>query len=73
MSHSATRRSIKEQQTIFTHTMESLTTWEEEQRDVPDSSLDPYAVLRAKTVGLADLLGCTEAEAERLILNRCDA
>ena len=33
MSHSATRRFIKKQQTIFTHTMESLTTWEEEQCD----------------------------------------
>ena len=31
---------------------------------------DPYAVLRAKTEHLADLLGCTEQQAERLILDR---
>lgn len=38
--------------------------------DVVDESSDPYAVLRAKTEHLAELLGCTEAEAERLVLDR---
>lgn len=49
----------------------SLTTLQEEQQDIADSSADPYEILRAKTMGLADLLHCTEAEAERIILNRC--
>lgn len=34
---------------------------------------DPYAVLRAKTMHMAELLGCTEADAERLILDRVGA
>ncbi|MDM0116904.1 hypothetical protein QTI66_32780 [Variovorax sp. J22R133] len=34
------------------------------------STPDPYAVLRAKTLHLAELLDCTEAEAERIILER---
>ncbi|MBS0453985.1 MAG: hypothetical protein JSS14_22005 [Proteobacteria bacterium] len=31
---------------------------------------DPYAVLRAKTVAVAELLGCDEGEAERIIFER---
>lgn len=31
---------------------------------------DPYAVLRAKTKQVAELLRCSEPEAERLILSR---
>lgn len=41
--------------------------------DLADESADPYAVLRAKTVHLAELLNCTEQEAERLILDRLGA
>ena len=38
-----------------------------------DERSDPYAVLRAKSELLAEFLGCTEDEAERVILNRvCD-
>jgi hypothetical protein len=52
--------------------MVSLTTYEEEQRDVADDSTDPYVVLRNKTKALAELLRCDEAQAERIILQRCD-
>jgi hypothetical protein len=31
---------------------------------------DPYRVLRAKTRALAELLNCSEAEAEAILLNR---
>lgn len=51
----------------------SLTDHYDEQRDVPDHSTDPYVMLRRKTKGLAELLNCSEEEAERLILQRCDA
>ena len=38
--------------------------------DFGDESFGPEAMLRAKAELLADYLGCTEDEAERLILNR---
>jgi hypothetical protein len=66
------RRVILKRQRIHTIETVSLTTWEEEQHDVPDTSTEPYAVLRAKTQAMAELLKCSEAEAERLILARCD-
>ena len=40
------------------------------QFDAHFAAPDPYAVLRAKTIHMAELLGCSEAEAERVILNR---
>jgi hypothetical protein len=40
------------------------------QFDAHFAAPDPYAVLRAKTIHLAELLHCSEAEAERLILDR---
>lgn len=48
----------------------SLTDWMDEQQDVPDESLEPEAVLRAKSELLADFLGCDVDSAERLILER---
>ena len=41
--------------------------------DVGDETFEPYAVLRAKTEHLAELLGCDEATAERLLLDRLGA
>lgn len=38
--------------------------------DFGDESFGPEAMLRAKAELLADYLGCTEDEAERLILDR---
>ena len=42
----------------------------EQQRDVVDSSTDPYEVLRMRTKIIAHTLGCTEAEAERIVLGK---
>ena len=66
------RRIVINQRRTFYTEMVSLTTYEEEQRDVADDSTDPYVVLRNKTKALAELLHCDEAQAERIILQRCD-
>lgn len=42
----------------------------EQQRDVVDNSTDPYEVLRMRTKIVAHTLGCTEAEAERIVLGK---
>lgn len=39
-------------------------------RELADETYEPYAVLRAKSEMLAEFLGCTDDEAERLILDR---
>lgn len=38
--------------------------------ETADETWEPYAVLRAKTQHLAELLGCDEAQAERILLER---
>lgn len=38
--------------------------------EIPDSTTEPYAMLRAKAERLAELLDCTPDEAERVILAR---
>lgn len=48
----------------------SLTTFNEVQRDVPDSTYDPYEILRRRTMLVAEGLGVTEAEAERIVLGK---
>ena len=50
----------------------SLTSFEGETRDIADESADPEAVLIRKIEGLAELLGCSEQHAQRLILSRCE-
>lgn len=42
----------------------------DELEDGPDETYEPYAVLRAKSELLADFLGCSADQAERLILER---
>ena len=49
----------------------SLTSFDGEVRDIVDDS-DPEAVLIRKVEGLAQLLGCSEQHAQRLILERCE-
>ena len=49
----------------------SLTSFDGEVRDIVDDN-DPEAVLIRKTEGLAQLLGCSEQHAQRLILERCE-
>lgn len=41
--------------------------------DTADTTWEPYAVLRAKTQHLAELLDCDEATAERILLDRLGA
>lgn len=48
----------------------SLTTYNEVQRDVPDSTYDPYEILRQRTLMVAEGLGVSEAEAERMVLDK---
>ena len=45
----------------------------EDIEDTADTTWEPYAVLRAKTEHLAELLGCDEAQAERILLDRLGA
>lgn len=45
----------------------------EDIEDTADTTWEPYAVLRAKTEHLAELLGCDEATAERILLDRLGA
>ena len=49
----------------------SLTSFGGETRDIVDDN-DPEAVLIRKVEGLAQLLGCSEQHAQRLILERCE-
>ncbi len=53
----------------------SIEEMREEQRDIPDTSTDPYEVIRMRTKIVAHTLGCSEAEAERMVLDRafCEA
>ena len=48
----------------------SLTTFYEVQRDVPDETYDPYEILRHRTLAVAEGLGVSEAEAERMVLGK---
>ena len=48
----------------------SLTTFYEAQQDVPDETYDPYEILRRRTLLVAEGLGVTEAEAERIVLGK---
>ena len=48
-----------------------LTSFDGETRDIIDDN-DPEAVLIRKVEGLAQLLGCREQHAQRLILERCE-
>ena len=50
----------------------SLTSFDGETRDLVDDESDPEAVLIRKIEGLAQLLGCSEQHAQRLILERCE-
>lgn len=50
----------------------SITTFEGEQRDLVDEDSNPETLLIRKVEGLAALLGCSEQQAQRLILERCE-
>ena len=46
----------------------SLTSVHEEQIDLADDTFEPSNVIQRKAEAVAELLGCTEAEAERIVL-----
>lgn len=58
--------SIKRQPIVLV----SIEYWEDQNIEVPDTTFEPEAVLRAKSELLADFLGCDVDSAERLILGR---
>ena len=48
----------------------SLTSVHEEQIDLADDTFEPSNVIQRKVEAVAELLGCTEAEAQRIVLHR---
>ena len=50
----------------------SITSFDGETRDLVDDESDPETLLIRKVEGLAQLLGCSEQHAQRLILERCE-
>ena len=50
----------------------SITSFDGETRDIVDDESDPETLLIRKIEGLAQLLGCSEQHAQRLILERCE-
>lgn len=50
----------------------SITSFDGETRDIVDDESDPETLLIRKVEGLAQLLGCSEQHAQRLILERCE-
>lgn len=50
----------------------SLTSFDGEVQDIIDDESDPETLLIRKVEGLAQLLGCSEQHAQRLILERCE-
>lgn len=51
----------------------SITTFEGETRNLVDEDSNPETLLICKVEGLASLLGCSEQQAQRLILERCES
>ena len=68
---SSVKITVRQKRIVYDRTI-SLTSFEGEVRDVADESADPEAVLIRKIEGLAELLGCSEQHAQRLILSRCE-
>lgn len=62
---------VRQKRIVYDRTI-SLTSFEGETRDIADESADPETVLIRKIEGLAELLGCSEQHAQRLILSRCE-
>ncbi len=68
---SSIKITVRQKRVVYDNTI-SLTSFEGEVRDIADESADPEAVLIRKIEGLAELLGCSEQHAQRLILSRCE-
>ena len=61
---------VRQKRIVYDNSV-SLTSLDGETRDIVDDN-DPDAVLIRKVDGLAQLLGCSEQHAQRLILERCE-
>ena len=66
----AIKITVRQKRTVYDDSI-SLTSFDGETRDIVDDN-DPEAVLIRKVEGLAQLLGCSEQHAQRLILERCE-
>ena len=62
---------VRQKRVVYDRTI-SLTSFEGETRDIVDDESDPETLLIRKIEGLAELLGCSEQHAQRLILSRCE-
>ena len=62
---------VRQKRIVYDRTI-SLTSFEGETRDIVDDESDPETLLIRKIEGLAELLGCSEQHAQRLILSRCE-
>ena len=62
---------VRQKRTVYDDSI-SLTSFDGETRDIVDDESDPETLLIRKVEGLAQLLGCNEQHAQRLILERCE-
>ena len=67
----AIKITVRQKRIIYDDTI-SLTSFDGEVRDIVDEDCDPETLLIRKVEGLAALLGCSEQQAQRLILERCE-
>ena len=67
----AIKITVRQKRIVYDNSV-SLTSLDGETRDIVDDESDPEAVLIRKVEGLAQLLGCSEQHAQRLILERCE-
>ena len=58
---------------IVTDQCISITSFDGEVRDLVDEESNPESLLIRKVEGLANLLGCSETEAERILFARCES
>lgn len=69
-----TRKQLERRANTVEINMGALSDYERAQVDARNGAdTDPYLVLTRKVTHLADLLGCNEDEAERILLNRLGA
>ena len=62
---------VRQKRIVYDNSV-SLTSFDGEIRDIVDDESDPETLLIRKVEGLAQLLGCSEQHAQRLILERCE-
>lgn len=67
----AIKVTVRQKRIVYDTTI-SITSFDGEVRDIVDEEADPETLLIRKVEGLAQLLGCSEEKAQRLILERCE-